>query len=441
VKRHLIALLGALAALLTAGTGVAAAQSVQGVEQLAATGQSASSNASSTQVNPSNSNISVRIFSPGDGGDVTQENASAAAAAAANQAATVQSADQSQSGGGGAAEQAVGQQALTGQKADANAESKQVNPSNSNISVRIHSPGDDGDVSQSNASKAIGVAHNEAATKQSAEQDQAGGGKEDGYGGKDDGYGKDKGDGKDSCCSGGAGVQAVGQKSVTGQAADADATSEQYHPKNSNIAVRIGSPGDNGDVTQSNTSLAKAIAANEAATLQAADQDQSGGGGDHVQAIGQKAITGQKADADATSIQKGAKNVNAPVRIFSPGDDGDVTQSNVSAAFAGAFNSAKTLQFASQDQGGGEKGGKDRKDGKCGCDDGARVQAIGQWAETWQAADADATSKQFAPTNVNTPVRIKSPGDGGMVDQSNWSFAGALAANRAFTWQDADQEQ
>lgn len=415
MKRHLIALCAALAVLLTAGTGVAAAQSVQGVEQKAATGQSADSNASSTQVNPSNSNISVRIFSPGDAGKVTQENTSAAESVAANEAETTQTADQSQSGGGGAAEQAVGQEAFTGQEADANAESKQINPSNSNIAVRIHSPGDDGDVSQSNSSKAKAIAHNESETKQSAEQDQ------------DDG--KDKG----KCCSG-SGVQAIGQKAETWQDADADAKSVQYKPRNSNISVRIGSEGDNGDVSQSNTSEAKSVAANEADTTQKADQDQEGDckcGADQVQAIGQKAITGQEADADATSFQVGAKNTNVPVRIFSDGDDGDVEQTNSSEAFAGAFNDAETKQSADQEQDG---------DG-CKCDHGALVQAVGQWAETWQDADADAKSVQVKPSNTNAPVRIKSKGDGGMVSQGNFSFANALALNRAFTWQDADQEQ
>jgi len=422
VKRHLIACLGALAVLLAVGSGVAQAQAVQGVEQSAATGQSASSNASSTQVNPSNSNISVRIHSPGNGGSVTQSNTSAAVAGALNKAQTTQTADQAQSGGGG--EQAVGQSAETGQHADADATSKQVNPSNSNISVRIHSPGDDGDVSQSNSSKAGALAGNASETTQAAEQDQGGGGK---------------------CCSG-DGVQAVGQEAATFQKADADAKSEQYNPSNSNISVRIGSKGDNGSVTQSNDSAAKAIAGNAASTDQFAGQSQHGDcrcGGDKVQAVGQGAITGQKADADATSIQKGAKNSNVPVRIFSKGDDGDVTQSNSSLALSAAVNAAATEQAVEQRQGGGcgcGKGGKGGKDDKHH-GDGARVQAVGQWAETGQKADADAKSLQLHASNKNAPLRIKSKGDGGYVDQSNASFAAALSLNLAGTTQWVGQEQ
>ena len=419
MRRHLIALIGAVAVLLALGAGAAQAQSVQGVEQIAATGQSANSNATSTQVRPTNSNIDVRIFSPGDNGSVSQSNTSTAAAGAINAAQTDQAAEQSQSGGGGG-EQAIGQGAATGQHAEADATSKQINPTNSNISVRIHSRGDNGDVSQSNDSTAGALAGNAASTTQDASQDQGGG-----------------------CCSGGAGVQAVGQEAGTFQHADAEARSEQYHPTNSNISVRIGSRGDNGSVTQSNSSAAKALAGNSASTDQTADQSQRGCGcgGDRVQAVGQEAITGQKADADAKSIQAGAKNSNVPVRIFSSGDDGDVTQSNDSKALSGAFNLAATTQTVDQRQGGGCgcRHGSDHGGG--GGDAGARVQAVGQLALTGQKANADAKSLQLHPTNTNAPLRIKSKGDGGYVDQSNASRAAAFSLNLAGTTQWVGQEQ
>jgi GTP cyclohydrolase II len=422
VKRHLLALAGATGVLLAAGPGVAAAQSVQGVQQVAGTGQSATSNANSTQVNPSNSNISVRIFSPGEAGTVSQENTSAAGAAAGNAAATTQAAAQSQAGGAG--EQAVGQEAATVQDAAADAQSKQIAPSNDNISVRIHSEGDDGDVQQSNDSAAEALAGNKAETKQDAAQKQGG----------------------SKCCDGGDGVQAVGQEAHTGQKADADAKSQQIHPSNSNIAVRIGSPGDAGKVTQSNSSAAKAKAGNIAGTSQRVAQDQAGRCGcsaDLVQAVGQKAITGQHADADASSYQKGASNKNAPLRIHSEGDDGDVHQSNDSAALSAALNAAKTTQSVDQRQSAGcgcePKDKKDRKG--YGSTSGAGVQAVGQWAETWQKADSDATSVQYKPSNHNGPVRIKSAGGGGDVSQSNSSFAGALSLNLALTQQAVKQSQ
>ena len=429
MKRHLIALMGALAVLLALGSGVAQAQSVQGVDQTALTGQSASSTANSTQTNPSNSNISVRIFSPGSGGSVSQSNTSAAGAAAINKAATIQGAAQSQSGSG---EQGVGQTAGTGQHADATANSTQDHPSNSNISVRIGSPGSDGDVSQSNTSVAGALAGNKAGTEQGVEQNQGGGD-------------------KCGCHGSGNGVQAVGQEAGTIQGAKSDATSEQSHPSNDNTSVRIGSPdsdkpakadrGGSGSVNQSNDSGALSLAGNVAGTAQLVGQSQDGCGcgGDKVQAVGQKAITGQWSDADATSKQKGASNSNTPVRIDSPGSDGDVTQSNNSAAFAAAVNAAKTIQGVDQSQGGG-----------CGCREpknhdggaGAGVQAVGQFAATLQKANSNADSEQWYPSNSNAPVRDQwSPGGGGSVDQSNTSLAGALSLNLAGTLQWVRQEQ
>jgi hypothetical protein len=415
--------------LLALGSGVAQAQGVQGVGQSAQTGQSATSNATSTQTNPTNSNVSVRIFSPGSGGSVSQGNTSAAGSAALNAAKTAQGVSQSQSGGG---EQAVGQEAATGQEANSNATSTQTKPTNSNIDVRIFSEGDNGDVKQDNTSVAESLTANAAKTEQGVEQSQGGGGK---------------------CCGGGgSGVQAVGQKAETGQEANSNATSTQDHPKNSNIPVRIGSPGDNGSVSQSNNSGAFSLAANLAKTEQGVSQTQGGGcgcGGDHVQAVGQKAITGQLADSNATSTQKGATNSNTPVRIKSPGNDGDVEQSNNSIALSAAVNAAATLQSVEQSQG---CGCRPMKDGHGG-GGGAGVQAVGQWAETWQGADSNATSEQFYPTNSNTPVRIKSPDakkkapaakaapGGSSVDQSNNSIAGSLALNLAATLQAVRQVQ
>jgi hypothetical protein len=439
VRRHVIALLGALAVLLVIGSGVAQAQSVQGVDQTALTGQSASSDATSTQTHPSNSNISVRIFSPGNGGSVSQSNNSAAGSAALNAASTAQAVGQSQ---GGSGTQAVGQLAGTGQKADSSATSTQDHPSNSNIDVRIYSPGNGGDVKQSNNSLAGSIAANKAKTDQAVEQSQGG-------------------DGCGCHGSGGNGVQAVGQGALTLQKAKSEARSEQDHPSNDNIPVRIGSPGDNGSVKQSNNSVALSAAGNLASTTQAVGQTQAGGcgcGGDAVQAVGQKAITGQFADSNATSTQKGAKNSNVPVRIDSPngmakdhgpakkeaaapmGGDGDVSQSNNSIALSAAVNAAKTDQMVEQSQGDG-----------CGCrppkdhgygDGGARVQAVGQWAETWQHANSNATSTQLWPSNTNAPVRDShSGGSDGSVDQSNNSLAGSLALNLARTMQGVRQQQ
>ncbi len=413
----------ALALLLTAGVGTAGASGpTQAAEQSAGTSQSATSDATSTQVNPTNSNIGVRIGSPGDNGSVRQSNSSEAAAAAANAALTGQDVTQS-SGGGGV--QAASQDAYTDQSADADATSKQVHPTNENIDVRIGSPGGNGDVEQSNSSSAGALAGNLAATGQSAQQQQSG-----------------------SCCSG-SGVQAAEQNAGTKQHADADATSEQIHPTNANTSVRIGSPGDNGKVTQSNDSTALALAGNAAKTIQDVDQKQAGGCGCHgsgVQAAGQWAATHQSSDADAKSLQKGATNSNTPVRIHSPGYDGDVDQSNSSEAIAAAGNLALTKQSVEQQQYGRDGCGcmydkrptyKDQRSPCCS----TGVQAAGQWAFTGQHADADAESTQYGPTNSSSPVRIYSAGGGGSLSQSNSSFAEALSFNAALTLQHLLQQQ
>jgi hypothetical protein len=308
-----------LLTLLGASTAMAdVAPGTQAVGQTAASQQSADAGATSTPVQPANQNASVRVLSPGDDGAVTQSNTSNAAAAAANANATLQAASQAAPAAGGT--QAAGQSAQNSQAASSDATSTQVQPTNRNVSVRVLSPGDDGSVSQSNDSTAESLAANANKTAQVA--DQAAGG-------------------------GGGGSQAVGQQAANDQTAHSDATSEQDHPSNVNAPVRVLSKGDGSDVEQSNDSTAKSAAVNENKTLQKAAQDQGGwepgndGGSPApcgceppkpkpapcgcqyepstgVQAIGQEAKSHQ--DADAASKQVGAKNVNAPVRVLSPGE-------------------------------------------------------------------------------------------------------------------------
>ena len=335
-------LLGATAVLLAIGSGAAQAQSVQGVEQVAGTGQSANSSASSTQTNPSNSNISVRIFSPGDNGSVSQSNNSVAGSIAGNKASTGQAVGQSQGGGGG--EQAVGQVAETIQKAKSNAVSKQEKPSNSNISVRIHSPGDDGDVSQSNNSVAGSAAGNLAHTGQGVEQSQG------------DDCGCKKG--------GGNGVQAVGQEAKTVQLAESDAKSVQEHASNENIPVRIGSEGDNGSVSQENNSAALSFAGNAAKTTQGVEQTQGGGcgckhgGGGACRPSARGPSRASSPTPKATSIQKGAENSNTPVGSSARATTVTSSSRTTRSRCRRPWNAAKTEQAVGQSQGGG-----------CGCDD------------------------------------------------------------------------
>ncbi|HEY5141887.1 MAG TPA: hypothetical protein VII98_00125 [Solirubrobacteraceae bacterium] len=386
-----------------------AAPATQAAGQSSGNDQSATAGATSTQSSPSNINIPVRVLSPGNDGSVDQSNSSTALAGAVNLNATQQQVGQTQAGGGsGPATQAAGQDNTSHQTADSTASSTQDSPSNVNIPVRVLSPGNDGSVSQSNDSTAGSLAANVNATDQSTGQSQAG--------------------------SGGLAEQVAGQKNGSSQSADSTATSTQDHAVNYNIPVRVLSPGDGGSVDQSNSSTAVALGVNANLTGQKIDQNQAGGGGSYggvpyVQAAGQQSASTQDATSDATSTQCDPTNSNIPVRVLSPGNDGSVTQSNDSMALSLAANLNKTDQSIGQHQAGPTSAVA------------ALVQAAGQDASSKQDADATATSTQSDPSNTNAPVRVLSSGDGGSVDQSNSSFAGALALNANLLCQSIWQNQ
>ncbi|MEA2255644.1 MAG: hypothetical protein QOG35_1689, partial [Solirubrobacteraceae bacterium] len=217
-----------------------------------------------------------------------------------------------------------------------------------------------------------------------------------------------------------------------------DGSVTQVKPSNQDIPVRIMSPGDDGSVTQVNSSSATSAAGNRNATTQRAQQgagDSSpeeiaarsccqSGGGVAVQGVGQSASNDQAASSSADSTQVGASNVAAPVRIMSPGDGGAVRQANSSRATSAAGNANDTTQQTAQAAGG---------------DGGTTVQAIGQQAAGEQDASSHATSTQVHPSNQDLPVRIMSAGDDGSVTQVNSSSATSAAGNDNATTQDADQ--
>jgi len=101
MRRHPLALLAAVLLVISGvGTTTANAQQ-QAVQQTAGSGQTATSNASTTQYQPSNSNIDVRIGSPGANGSVTQVNAAGSADEQAGRAATKARSRAERSTGGG----------------------------------------------------------------------------------------------------------------------------------------------------------------------------------------------------------------------------------------------------------------------------------------------------------------------------------------------------
>lgn len=409
---------------------------IQTADQSATNGQAALAKSEAEQKGAENKNISVRVLSPGDDGDVTQSNTVSSAATAVNRNATKQTVDQDQSGQraccpSGPNVQTADQDAESVQKAAALSSAEQKGATNTNIPVRVHSPGGGGDVSQSNTVSSAATAANLNATNQAASQSQAG-------------------SRTDKCCPSGTAIQTIHQNADSKQAALAASAAVQEQGKkdkcgcpsggNTNNPVRVDSPGGGGDVEQSNSVSSAATAANLNTTRQAADQSQSGGthrsccpSGPSIQTIDQSASNAQAALAGSLAIQAGASNANMPVRVGSPGGDGDVTQSNdvSSAALAGNLNA--TEQTASQTQAGGGTS-------KC-CPSGPYVQVIGQSSENAQAALAKSAAVQLGASNRNEPVRVGSPGGDGDVTQSNDVSSLAAAGNSNATWQTAAQAQ
>jgi hypothetical protein len=336
-------------------------------------------------------------------------------------------------------EQTGGQSADNTQSATSSATSTQVDPSNENISVRVLSPGDDGDVSQSNNSSAHSGAINSNATGQSLTQSQPGG-----------------------SSAAQKAMQDAAQWAGNDQSADSTAESTQQNPSNENISVRVLSEGDNGSVDQSNNSNAKSFAGNKNDTSQTTEQGQGGpatGGGTpagtssdltrgttpadptdgcgcgskSIQAGGQDAHSKQDATSTASSTQDSPSNDNIAPRILDPGDDGSVDQSNNSQAESFAGNNNATTQELDQSQAGmsdleflrGILGGS------------LGIQAGGQDAWNEQDATSNADSTQFAPSNSNGSVGVPDgpwdvkdgPGDGGDVTQSNNSSSESKALN------------
>jgi hypothetical protein len=412
----------------TATQSAPAGGGVQASKQDASTEQGAVAASSAEQIKPSNSNISVRVLSPGDDGSVTQQNRAASSADATNTATTTQSGTQT---GGGSGVQSSTQSADTQQLAAGLSSAKQVEPENSNVSVRVLSPGGGGSVYQKNAAESSASATNTAPVTQTSTQSSPSG---------SCGCEPTRGIVVNPCgCDGShPGVQAVGQSSEVGQAAGAASSAFQLHPSNANDPVRIGSWGNDGTVKQENEAASSATSTNTAPVTQTARQWQDGGGcgcssGPAVQALGQTSKVGQLAGALSSAAQIGASNESGPVRIDSPGNGGSVWQENEAGSSASATNTAPTTQSGTQAQWG------------------SGVQALGQKAETWQKGIAVSSALQLPGKsrcgcggsfgNTADPVRVWSKGDDGSVWQRNAALSRADVVNTATPTQTATQTQ
>ncbi len=427
MKRWHVALIAAVLSLTTGvGLATAAVPSVgsQTVDQSASSGQVAGAAAGAAQTNPSNTNVSIRVLSPGNDGSVSQSNSVDSDATASNRNSADQDATQSQSGGstgaccgsGSTGIQSSSQTAANQQAAAALSLATQRNASNTNVPVRVGSPGNDGSVSQSNSVDSDASASNRNSADQDATQTQSSGG--------------------GTCCqSGSTGIQTSDQNAENAQAALAASEAKQVNPKNTNVTIRVLSPGNDGNVSQTNSVDSDADAHNSNSADQDATQRQSSGGSDchcagstGIQTSDQDAKNEQAALAGSKAEQIGASNTNASIRVLSPGNDGNVRQSNTVDSDARASNRNSADQDATQTQ-------------SAGSGSGTGIQVSDQDAKSEQAALAASIAKQDHPSNTNTPIRVLSPGNGGNVIQSNSVDSDASAKNSNDADQTANQTQ
>ena len=397
-------------------TGAAAACGCTGSGTTQAVGQSASSEqaalagSQATQTDPQNNAISVRVLSPGDNGSTSQSNSAGSSADASNGNAATQTASQGPSAGAG---QVVGQVGDSKQTAVAGSQATQTDPQNNAVSVRVLSPGNDGSTSQSNRVNSDATASNGNSLDQSADQTGAAA----------------------ACgCTGSGTTQAVGQSASSEQAALAGSQATQEGALNTADPVRVGSAGNDGSTSQSNSVDSDASARNGNWTGQTADQSSAsrcGCGGLGIQALGQSSSSWQGAVGLSGAIQNGASNDASPTRVLSPGAGGSTTQSNRVDSNARASNWNGAAQEASQDP---SSGG---------------IQALGQEASSTQLAQAGSLAAQLPSElrcgcggvsgNTADPVRVGSAGNDGSVRQSNSVDSDAGATNGNWTGQTADQ--
>ena len=145
------------------------------------------------------------------------------------------------------------------------------------------------------------------------------------------------------------------------QSASAAAEATQTDTQNTAVTVRVGSPGDDGAVEQTNAAGATAITSVTTPETGEGTADES---------------------AVAAAAQDGVTNTNVSIRVFSPGNDGAVTQTNTAVAAADTSG-----------------------------DDGAAAEAT-----------------QNGVQNTNVSIRVGSPGTSGAVAQQSTASTGTGVA-------------
>ena len=328
-----------------------------------------------TKQKPSNGNISVRVPQPGENGDVRQSNEASSKAEAGNLNLTMK-ADQSQGRLLQVRERSPGDRSVGEVGAGCRGHRRDhPKPSNTNAPIRVLSKGDDGDVWQSNEAVLEAEAGNLNLTEQKADQEQAGG----------------------------SGLQVIGQEAKNDQDAFALGLTIRRSRERERAPARL-EQGGTAATSGSRTRHRRGRNDNLDLTKQKADQSQEATPcrmRERSRVIGQSAKSEQDAAAITATIQEKPSNTNAPIRVLSKGDDGDVWQSNEASSKAEAGNLNLTEQKADQEQAGG-----------------SGLQVIGQEAKNDQDAFALGLTIQKRPSE-NEPLRVLSKGDSGDVWQSN----------------------
>ena len=270
--------------------------------------QTATSGATANQGSPSNGDVSVRVGQGGNDGPVGQS----------NDASTTSASDATN----GVAPAGSGPSPDGTPPSNASANTTQTTPSNSNVAVRVGSPGDVGGAGQANDAQAAA-----AATGSNA--------------------------------AAGATISSGEPSGTISPSAQANAAATQISPDNINVVVRVGSPGNNGPVNQQNTvgSTAGTSLPDQAAT--SSDTSTNPVGTDQLVSTSGSSLAGNVNQADqsvdqanneqappidasasapaattspgitigsANATQIDSTNMNVSVRIASPGSDGVVTQ-------------------------------------------------------------------------------------------------------------------
>jgi hypothetical protein len=343
--------------------------------------------------------LALGVVPAGAAAQSDQSAGNSASSTATNNSSTTQGAYQSQSSnsscsygcGGSGQYQGLSQNASTEQDASSGAAANQE-AINANVPVTIGYGNESGDSSANQYldNSASSEASNDASTTQYAGQEQS----------------------SDSSCHVGCGgsgqAQELEQNAETVQNADSGAEANQ-RAINANVPVTIGYGNESGDssANQQLSNDADSKATNEAATKQAAVQEQASqsdckfgcGGSGQAQKLGQNSETVQNADSWAEANQD-AINANVPVVIGRHNDSGDssATQELENSADSKAKNDAETTQKAAQSQ-------EAESDGKAGSGGAGQFQALWQDATTKQNAESGAEANQAAE-NVNSPVTV-----------------------------------